>query len=69
MTGFRKIKLPTGYTLLVFPEMTGYDTDEDVRVSVYPPSSDCQDKDDRVAELRLWSQDLPALLAMCGLQY
>lgn len=65
---FRKLRLPTGYTLLVFTELivNEYDTATDTRVSVYPPESDCGSKDDRVAELLLWSQDVPALLAMCG---
>jgi hypothetical protein len=63
---FRKIRLPTGYTLLVFTQLTEYDNDTDARVSVYPPNSDCGSKDDRVAELLLWGQDVPALLAMCG---
>lgn len=63
---YRKIKLPTGYTLLVFTTLGEYDDPTDTRVSVYPPGSDCQDKEDRVAELHLWSQDLPAFLAMCG---
>ena len=66
MTEFRKIKLPTSYTLLVFTTLGEYDDPADTRVSVYPPGSDCQDKDDRVAELHLWSQDLPAFLEMCG---
>lgn len=64
--GCRKIRLPTGYTLLVFSELTEYESATDTRVSVYPPESDCGSKDDRVAELSLWSQDVPALLAMCG---
>lgn len=64
--GFRKLRLPTGYTLLVFTELTEYDNATDTRVSVYPPESDCGSKDDRVAELLLRSQDVPALLAMCG---
>lgn len=64
--GFHKLRLPTGYTLLVFTELTEYDNSTDTRVSVYPPESDCGSKDDRVAELLLWSQDVPALLAMCG---
>lgn len=63
---FRKLRLPTGYTLLVFSELTEYASATDTRVSVYPPESDCGSKDDRVAELLLWSQDVPALLAMCG---
>lgn len=63
---FRKLRLPTGYTLLVFDELTEYESSTDTRVSVYPPESDCGSKDDRVAELLLWSQDVPALLAMCG---
>lgn len=66
MSGFRKIQLPSGYTLLVFDELTEYESDTDTRVSVYPPESDCGSKDDRVGELLLWSQDVPALLAMCG---
>jgi hypothetical protein len=66
VTGFRKIKLPTGYTLLVFTELTEYGNSTDARVSVYPPGSDCGSKDDRVAELLLWGQDIPAFLAMCG---
>ena len=66
VVGFRKIRLPTGYTLLLFTELTEYDSSTDTRVSVYPPESDCGSKDDRVAELLLWSQDVPALLAMCG---
>lgn len=64
--GFRKLRLPTGYTLLVFTELTEYDNSTDTRVSVYPPGYDCGSKDDRVAELLLWSQDVPALFAMCG---
>lgn len=66
MNGFRKVRLPTGYTLLIFRELEGEENGTDTRVSVYPPESDCQDKDDRVAELLLWNQDVPALLAMCG---
>lgn len=66
VTKFRKIRLPSGYTMLVFSQLTEYDYSTDTRVSVYPPESDCGSKDDRVAELLLWSQDVPALLAMCG---
>lgn len=59
----RKILLPSGYTLYAFPVIVpDYDGSHDIRISIYPPGSDCQDKDDRVGELLMWSMDADEFL-------
>jgi hypothetical protein len=61
-----KITLPSGHTLLAlvsdvvdWPFTEGW-----LRVSVYPPGSDCVDKDERVAELYMPTEDANVLVAL-----
>jgi hypothetical protein len=66
----QKVRLPSGYTLLAFPALQGdgpgiFEVIHDpVRVSVYPPGSDCVDQDDRVAELYVDREDADVILRM-----
>lgn len=68
----QKVRLPSGYTLLAFPKFDGDSPFTDnagedlLRVSVYPPGSDCQDKDDRVAEFWIEREDADVILRMCA---
>jgi hypothetical protein len=67
----QKVRLPSGYTLLAFPKLDGDAPFTDdaggdlLRVSVYPPGSDCQDADDRVAEFWIEREDADVILLMC----
>lgn len=58
-----KVRLPSGYTLLAF---TSPDESRDVTVSVYPPGSDCVNKDEQVARFDIWREDVDVLLRMCA---
>jgi hypothetical protein len=64
----QKVRLPSGYTLLAFPDIdaTLQHSEDAIRVSIYPPGSDCIDQDDRVAELWMEREDVDVLLFMCG---
>jgi len=67
----QKVRLPSGYTLLAFPKLDGDEPFTDtmsydmLRVSVYPPGSDCQDADDRVAEFWVDRECADVILLMC----
>lgn len=58
-----RVRLPSGYILSALPD-TDDDGGEYLLVSVYPPGSDCVDKDDRVGEIRVWKEDADVLLRM-----
>jgi hypothetical protein len=70
----QKVRLPSGYTLLAFPVLDGDSPDifevlhDPIRVSVYPPGSDCQDQDDRVAEFFIERDDADVILSMCAVR-
>lgn len=67
----QKVRLPSGYTLLAFPKLDGdapftEGAGEDLlRVSVYPPGSDCADQDNRVAEFWVERECADVMLLMC----
>lgn len=62
----QKVRLPSGYTLLAFPDIdaTLQHSEDAIRVSIYPPGSDCVDQDDRVAELWMERDGADHLLRM-----
>lgn len=64
----QKVRLPSGYTLLAFPDIDAVlqHSDDAVHVSIYPPGSDCADQDDRVAELWIERECADILLLMCA---
>lgn len=62
-----KIRVPTGYTLLAFPDVDNElrtSSDDTIRVSIYPPGSDCVDQDDRVGEFWLEREGADVILRM-----
>lgn len=61
-----RLTLPSGYTLLAFAQDdVDYPLGEGwLRVSVYEPGSDCADRDERVAELYVPTEDADALTAL-----
>ena len=60
------VRLPSGYTLIAFPDVDAVlqHSGDAVRVSIYPPGSDCVDQDDRVGELWMERTDVDLLLRM-----
>jgi hypothetical protein len=66
-----KVRLPSGYQVHAYPiplcDAASAPILEDfMRVSVYPPGSDCIDTEDRVAELLVHRDEVDVLLSMCA---